>query len=660
MAAPAESRQIECGATASDPSQPIGNPMTTALPGAVATASPRSRGIAALSLGALGVVYGDIGTSPLYTIRESFAGAHPLPIDRVHVLGVLSLIFWSIVLVVCVKYLTVVMRADNKGEGGTLALLALVERAVAGRRRSAAAIAVVGIAGAALFYGDGMLTPAISVLSAVEGLKVASPAFEYLVVPVTIAIVIALFAIQRRGTGFIGGLFGPVILVWFAALAALGIKSILAVPDVLWALSPHYALSFFLHDGWLAFLALGSVFLAVTGAETLYADLGHFGRWPIRIAWYAVAMPALVLNYLGQGALLIADPSSIDNPFYRLSPEWALMPMVVLATLATIIASQAAITGAFSMTQQAIHLGYLPRMRLIHTSGSARGQIYVPFVNWALLVFVVALVLGFQSSSNLAAAYGVALSSLMVLSTIQIAVVMLALWRWRRLAYVLGGMFLLVDLAFFIANATKIPDGGWFPLVAAAAIFVLLTSWQKGRHLLTGRLQAGAMTVDELIRSLSATAVRVPGTAIFLTTQPDVVPAALLHNLKHNKVIHETNLLLTVVVEDVPRVRAADRIESEDLGGGFRRVVLRYGFTDAIDVPRALARDGSAALGFAFDPMTVSYFLSRQTLVAAARSRMSWLRRGLFFWMYRSAATSMDYFRLPTNRVVELGSQVQI
>jgi len=623
------------------------------------TAPVRRSGLGALALGALGVVYGDIGTSPLYTIHEAFAGAHPLPIDRAHVLGVLSLIFWSIVLVVCVKYLSVIMRADNKGEGGTLVLLALVERAVAGRRNLAASVSVLGIIGAALFYGDGMLTPAISVLSAVEGLKIASPAFESLVVPITVAIVIGLFAIQRHGTGVIGSMFGSVMIVWFAALAALGIRGILQTPEVLWALSPHYAVAFFLHDGWIAFLALGSVFLAVTGAEALYADMGHFGRSSIRLAWYFVAMPALVLNYFGQGALLLSDPTAIDNPFYRLSPSWALMPMVVLATLATIIASQAVISGAFSMTQQAMHLGFVPRMRLIHTSGTERGQIYVPFVNWTLLAFVVALVLGFQSSTSLAAAYGFALSSLMVLSTTQVIVVMLMVWKWRRLAYVLGGLFLVVDAAFFLANATKIPDGGWFPLVVAVVIFGFLTTWKRGRAVLAERMRR-EMSMDEFMRSLSDKIAHVPGTAIFLTGSTDGVPPALLHNLKHNKVLHERNLLLTVKVEDIPTVAPEARIEAHDLGHGFRRLMLHYGFMELIDVPKALANARLDQLGFVYEPMSISYFLSRETLVPGLKSALPYWRQRLFFWMHRSATSTLEFFQLPKNRVVELGAQVEI
>jgi KUP system potassium uptake protein len=440
----------------------------------------------------------------------------------------------------------------------------------------------------------------------------------------------------------------------------LGIRAIAQSPDVLWAISPHYAVIFFAREPWLSFLALGSIFLAVTGAETLYADMGHFGKHAIRLAWYLIAMPALVLNYFGQGAILLADPTTIENPFFRSAPQWGVMPMVVLATLATIIASQATISGAFSMTQQAIHLGYLPRMRLLHTSASERGQIYIPFINWTLLVFVVVLVLGFQSSTNLAAAYGFALSALMVFSSVQLIVVMILVWRWRRLAFALGGFFLVVDLAFLSANATKIPDGGWFPLVVAFAAFALLTSWKQGRARLVEVTRRDSMSMKDFISSLSDKAVRVPGTAVFLTGNPEGVPPALLHNLKHNKVIHERNILLTVTVDDVPVVQAEGRVEATDLGDGFRRIVLHYGFTDLIDVPKALANAKLEELGFVYEPMSISYFLSRETLVPSAKPTMSTWRQRLYLWMARSATGTLEFFQLPKNRVVELGTQVEI
>jgi KUP system potassium uptake protein len=633
--------------------------MTQISTAALAAAPARRTSTVTLAFSALGVVYGDIGTSPLYALKETFAGAHPLPIDRLHVFGALSLVFWALVLVVCVKYLTVVMRADNKGEGGALVLLGLVERAITGRANLVAAMGLVGIVGAALFYGDSMLTPAISVLSAVEGLKVASPAFESLVIPVTIVILLVLFAIQKHGTAVLGGLFGPVILLWFAALAVLGLRSIAQSPEILWALSPHHAAVFIVNDPWLAFLALGSIFLAVTGAEALYADMGHFGRLPIRIAWYLAAMPALTLNYFGQGAALLADPSVIENPFFRIAPSWAVMPMVVLATCATIIASQAVISGAFSMTQQAMQLGYVPRMRLTHTSGRERGQIYIPFINWTLLVFVIALVLGFQSSSNLAAAYGVALSALMVLTTVQVIIVMMLVWKWKRLAWLFGGLFLLVDAAFFLANATKIADGGWFPLVVAAAILALLVTWKRGRRAMAAQ-QTRNMTMEELLAALPRNVARVPRTAVFLTASTRGVPPALLHNLKHNMVLHERNILLTVAVEDLPSVPADSRVEATDLGHGFRRIVLRYGFMDLIDVPKALANAKLDELGFVYEPMSISYFLSRETLAAGEKSALPGWSRRLFFWMHRSATGALEFFQLPKNRVVELGSQVEI
>jgi KUP system potassium uptake protein len=614
----------------------------------------------ALAFGAIGVVFGDIGTSPLYALRETFAGHHPIPIDRSHVLGVLSLVFWTVTTIVPVNYVTIMMRADNRGEGGTLVLLALAERAVAGRRKLGATVGVLGIVGAALFYGDSMITPAISVLSAVEGLKVATPRLAPFVIPITIAILVALFLIQRRGAGAIGSLFGPVMVLWFATLAVLGVVNIAAAPSVLWALSPHHAVRFFFADGWVAFLALGSVFLAVTGAEALYADMGHFGRLPIRIAWYAIVLPALLLNYFGQGALLLSDPSSIVNPFFKLAPAWAALPLVVLATLATIFASQAVISGAFSMTQQAMHLGYVPRMRILHTSESERGQIYVPFVNWTLLVAVVALVLFFQSSSDLAAAYGLAVSGTMLLDTVLLTVVMIFVWRWGRAAYVLAGLFLIVDVAFLGANATKIPYGGWFPLLVALAAFALLTSWKAGRERLSQVTRREALSIKDFVASLSAKAVRVPGTAVFLTGNPAGVPPALLHNLKHNKVIHERNILLTVTVDDTPRVAADARIEAEDLGDGFRRIILHYGFTDSIDVPKALANARLDQLGFVYEPMSISYFLSRETLVPSPKPAMSPWRQKLYLWMARSATGTLEFFQLPKNRVVELGTQVEI
>ena len=629
--------------------------------GAESTAPHTQRNILALMVGALGVVFGDIGTSPLYAIKETFAGHHPLPIDRSHVLGVLSLMFWSVTCVVSVKYVLIMMRADNRGEGGSLVLLSLVDRAAAARPSLAWVGGALGIMAAALFYGDSMITPAISVLSAVEGLDVAAPHLRPYIVPISVGILIGLFAIQRSGSGAIGSYFGPVMLLWFGTLAFLGLKGIAQFPGVLLAISPHYAIAFFVDNGWLAFLAMGSIVLAVTGAEALYADMGHFGRLPIRIVWYGFVMPALMLNYFGQGALLLADPATINNPFFELAPDWAALPLVGLATVASIIASQAVISGAFTVTQQAMNLGYLPRIRNIHTSEREIGQIYVPALNWSLMVMVTILVIGFGTSSNLAAAYGVAVTGTMLIDTALIAFVMVLVWNWRsRTVLILVGIFLTVDLTFFLANATKIPYGGWFPLVVGLGIFVLLRTWKKGRALLEDRLKRDGMPVEAFLASLSDRLVRVPGTAIFLTGNPQDVPLALLHNIKHNKVLHERNILMTVSVEKVPHVPAEGRVEAEDLGNSFRRIVLRYGFMDTIDVPKALFNAKVADLGVFYEPMRISYFLSRQTLVPSGTTPLSFWRQRLFFWMSRSAASAMEYFQLPIDRVIELGGQVDI
>ena len=614
-----------------------------------------------LMLGALGVVFGDIGTSPLYAIKETFAGPHPMPIDRPHVLGVLSLVFWSITCIVSFKYVMVMMRADNRGEGGSLVLLTLLERAVPPKSGMAATIGMLGIFAAALFYGDSMITPAISVLSAVEGLKVAAPKLDPYIIPLAVVILISLFLIQRRGSGVIGGLFGPVMLVWFVTLGVLGVRNIALAPQVLWAISPHHAVAFFIQDSRMAFLALGSVVLAVTGAEALYADMGHFGRGPIRSSWFALALPALVLNYFGQGGLLLANPAAIDSPFFRMAPEWAALPMVILATVATIIASQAVISGAFTVTRQAINLGFLPRMRSVHTSEREIGQIYVPALNWALMVMVLALVVGFGSSSNLAAAYGVAVTGTMVIDSALIAFVMVLVWHWRRRTIlIMVGLFMTVDVAFFLANATKIPHGGWFPLAIAVTVFLLLTTWKKGRTALAERLAHDAMPVADFLTSLSDRLARVPGTAIFLSGQSDSVPLALLHNIKHNQILHERNVLMTVIVEDVPQVPEEARIDAVELGQSFRRINLHYGFMDTVDVPKALANADINKLGFFYELTKISYFLSRETLVVSRNTTLSFWRLPLFFWMSRSATTAMEYLQLPRNRVVELGTQIEI
>ena len=620
--------------------------------------------LAKLAVGAIGVVFGDIGTSPLYAFRETFAGHHKLVPDALNVLGVLSLIFWSMMLVVTIKYVSIIMRADNKGEGGSLALLALISRSTSSKRRWTDGLILLGVFATALFYGDSMITPAISVLSAVEGLTVVQAGLAPMVLPIAIAILIALFAIQSRGTARVGLLFGPIMLVYFVVLAALGIVNILARPDIFVALNPYYAARFFAADGVAAFLAMGSVVLAVTGAEALYADMGHFGRRPIRVSWLVFVLPALMLNYLGQGAMLLsAEPAQaleiIKNPFFLLAPETIRLPLVILATMATVIASQAVISGAFSVTQQAIQLGFMPRLRIIHTSSSAAGQIYIPVVNWMLMIMVILLVLTFQTSSNLAAAYGIAVTGAMLIDTCLLAVVLVGLWRWNRIAAgALIAVFATVDLAYFAANLTKVPDGGWFPLLIGFIAFTFLTTWARGRQLMISRLQEVAMPIQVFVKSAVNSATRVAGTAVFMTTARDGVPHALLHNLKHNKVLHERVILLTVLIEDVPYVDLGKRAESMDLGQGFFRVVVRYGFMEEPDVPGALAGLGSC--GPQFRMMDTSFFLARQTLLSSSRPGMAIWREKLFGWMMRNAESAMEFFRLPTNRVVELGSQVEI
>ncbi|MBC7951153.1 MAG: potassium transporter Kup [Rhodospirillaceae bacterium] len=620
-----------------------------------------SRNVFTLMFGAIGVVFGDIGTSPLYAMKETFAGPHPLELDRLHVLGVLSLIFWAVTIVVSIKYVIFIMRADNRGEGGSLALLALVSTASQGRPKLMALTAALGIFAAALFYGDSMITPAISILSAVEGLQVVAPAMEHWVVPATICILVVLFAIQSHGTAAVGVVFGPIMVGWFVVLAILGIRNIGLHPEVLKALSPHYALMFLVGDGWLGFLALGSVVLAVTGAEALYADMGHFGRLPIRLGWYMLVLPALVLNYFGQGALLLTRPEALENPFFLMAPAWAGIPLLILATCATVIASQAVISGAFSVTRQAIQLGYLPRMTIIHTSEKEIGQIYIPVLNWVLCFFVMALVLGFRTSSNLASAYGVAVTGTMVIDACLIGMVMVLLWGWnRRRVMMLLGVFMTLDLAFFLANATKIPHGGWFPLAIGLTIFLFLTTWKRGRALLMARLKAENMPVDVFLASLSDRVARVPGTAIFLTGTQEGIPLALLHNLKHNKVIHERVVIMTVSMEEVPVVPPSRRIEAIEMAPGFQRLILRFGFMEDTNLPKTLAHARTDQLGFFYEPMSISYFLSRETIIPSNNPGMALWREHLFAWMARSATGAMEFFHLPSNRVVELGSQVEI
>ena len=616
------------------------------------------KSITALAVGAVGVVYGDIGTSPLYALQECFSSHHGLEINVDNVYGILSLIFWSIMLVVSFKYVTIILRADNDGEGGSLALLAQVSSVLKGRM-SATIITVLGIFAAALFYGDSMITPAISVLSAVEGLKVAMPDIDAIVIPLTLAILIALFVIQRQGTHRIGILFGPIMILWFAALAALGILHIIERPVIVVAINPLYAIDFIWLHGWKAFFVLGSVVLVVTGGEALYSDLGHFGRRPISVAWLSIVLPALILNYFGQGALLLNDPSALENPFFRMAPAWATLPMVVLATIATVIASQAVISGAYSLTQQAIQLGLLPRVRVIHTSHQAIGQIYVPFVNWLLLAAVVVLVLGFESSSNLASAYGLAVTGTMLITSLMMGVVLFRIWHWPKLpSAILLAIFLIVDASFFLANFNKIAHGGWFTLAVGLVVFVMLTTWKKGRQLLLASIDKDAMPVDIFLKSLSNRVTRVPGTAIFMTGRPQGVPSALLHNLKHNKILHERNILLTVEMRPVAHVPVPRRLLAEDLGSGFHRLTMIFGFMDDPDVPAALKHAGE--IGLPISIMETSFFLSRETIVPSMLPGMMRWREALFAWMSRNSTTAMEFFGLPINRVVELGTQIAI
>lgn len=614
--------------------------------------------LAKLVVGAVGIVFGDIGTSPIYAFRETFVGHHRLVVDQAHIYGVLSLIFWSMMIVVTFKYVTIIMRADNKGEGGSLALLALINRHSEGARWSAP-IVLLGVFATALFYGDSMITPAMSVLSAVEGLSVVNSGFTPWVVPLSVGILVGLFTIQSRGTGTVGALFGPIMMLYFGTIAVLGVIHILGNPAIFWALNPYHAVAFFVTDSSRAFLALGSVVLAITGAEALYADMGHFGRKPIGISWLWFVMPALMLNYLGQGAMIVANPAAIVNPFFLLAPESVRIFLVLLAMLASIIASQAVISGAFSLTQQAIQLGFIPRMRILHTSESAAGQIYIPFINWTLMSMVLLLVIFFRTSSELGAAYGIAVTGAVFIDSCLLSVVLFNLWKWNRvLSVAVLAVFFTVDTAYLASNLTKIPDGGWVPLFIGLVVFTLLTTWARGRKLMMERLREAAMPIKVFINSAATSAARVPGTAVFMTSAAEGVPHALLHNLKHNKVLHERVILLTVKIPDVPFVDPANRCQMDDLGQGFHRLVLRYGFMEEPDVPAALCSITSC--GPAFKMMDTSFFLARQTLLASSRPGMAIWREKLFAWMLRNAESAMEFFRLPTNRVVELGSQVEI
>ncbi|MCG6925665.1 MAG: potassium transporter Kup [Acidobacteria bacterium] len=613
-----------------------------------------------LCLAALGVVYGDIGTSPLYAIRECFYGEYGIEPSRANVLGVLSLVFWSLLLVVSGKYLTFILRADNNGEGGVIALLALVRPERRTRNRQRLALVAVGLFGASLLYGDGMITPAISVMSAVEGLEVATPVFAPYVVPITVAILAALFLIQRRGTARIGALFGPVTLVWLLVIAALGLRGLVQEPGVLAALHPARGLEFLLRNGGHGYLVLGAVFLVVTGTEALYADMGHFGRRPIRLTWYVLVLPCLLLSYFGQAALVLRDPGAAHNPFFRLVPQWALYPLVGLATAATIIASQAVISGAFSLTRQAIQLGYCPRLQIIHTSETEPGQIFVPAVNWTLMLATVALVLGFRSSSRLAAAYGVAVTTTMLIATVLFYVVARERWQWTRLAAAAPAtLFLLVDLSFFGANVVKIAHGAWFPLVIGLAVFTLLMTWKRGRELLAQRFRAKGLSFERFLEKLEEDApVRVSGRAVFMTGNPGLVPPALLHNLKHNKVLHEEVVVLTVVTEEIPYVASGERVEVESLGNGFHRISARYGFMQDPSVPHILA--AAKSKGLELTVAETSFFLGRERFLAGGKGGLPLWRARLFAFMSRNAAGATTFFRIPPDRVVEIGEQIPL
>ena len=626
------------------------------------TSSPSgsARYTRALALAALGIVYGDIVTSPIYAIRESFIEEHGVAVSAANVYGVLSLVFWALVIVICIKYLVFVLRADNRGEGGILALTSLVTPVgdpQGGRR----ALIVIGLFATALLYGDGMITPAISVLSAVEGLAVATEFFEPYVIPITVAILVGLFSFQRHGTAGVGRVFGPITLVWFVTLAALGIWNIAQHPAVLAAVNPIHGVRFFVANGMNAVLVLGSVFLVVTGGEALYADMGHFGKRPIRLAWFAVVLPALLLNYFGQGALLISRPATVENPFFLMAPSWALYPVVIIATMATVIASQALISGSYSLTMQAVQLGYSPRLDIQHTSAREKGQIYIPAINWALMLACIGLVLGFRSSSHLAAAYGVAVTTTMVVTSVLFYVVARERWRWSLpVALLVGGVFLGVDVAFWGANLLKIPHGGWFPLVIGAIVFTLLTTWKKGRQILASRMKTRTLPIDEFVQNiLDDPPTRVPGTAVYMYSNPAGAPPALLHNLKHNKVLHTRVAFLSVATDEVPFVEPERRHQVRRLHENVYVISLHYGFMEDADVPAALS--GIDEQGLRFNRMEISYFLGRETLIATRRGKgMALWREKLFAAMSNNARSAASFFRLPPNQVVELGAQVEL
>ncbi len=622
---------------------------------------PRGRYLAFLALGALGVVYGDIGTSPLYAVRECFSGPHAVPTTPANVLGILSLVFWSLIIIISIKYLTFVMRADNRGEGGILALMALI-RPSGGKRGRAGRwfLVTLGLFGAALLYGDGMITPAISVLGAVEGLKVATPLFDPFVVPITIVILILLFFFQKRGTAGIGAVFGPIMMVWFVVIAVLGVSKILVHPGVFRAVNPWHAVNFFLRERIHGFLVLGDVFLVVTGGEALYADMGHFGKRPIRMTWFAVVLPGLLLNYFGQGALLLTDPSAAVNPFFRMAPAWSRLPLVVLATTAAVIASQAVISGAFSLTRQAVQLGYSPRMEIDHTSEQEIGQIYIPGINWVLMIATIGLVLGFRSSSNLAAAYGVAVTTTMVITTVLLFVIEQQMWHWKLLASIAFTIFFItIDLSFFGANIIKVEQGGWFPLLVGVIIYTLLATWKRGRALLAESFGMRSLPFELFLRDIAVThPVRVPGLAVFMTRNAEGVPPVLLHHLKHNKVLHEQVALVSVLTEEIPVVPEDEWLEVEPLGEGIFRIIARYGFMEDPSVPEVL--EAASSRGINYKLGTTTFYLGRETLITTKRPGMPPWRKKLFAFMSRNARSATAFFRVPPNRVVELGAHIEL
>jgi KUP system potassium uptake protein len=618
--------------------------------------------LATLILAAVGIVYGDIGTSPLYAMREVFSEKYHVALSEANVVGVVSLIIWSLTIIVSLKYVTLILRADNRGEGGIMALMALALSSVPATTRWHSLLMLTGLFGAALFYGDGVITPAISVLSAIEGLEIATPALKPYVVPLTLTVLITLYAVQHNGTAGIGRWFGPVMLLWFIALGTMGVVNIAGTPSILQALDPLHAIGFLQRNGWTAFLALGAIVLAVTGAEALYADIGHFGIRPIRVAWFLIVFPALALNYLGQGALLLSNPAAVANPFYQMLGAWSVYPLVVLATCATVIASQATISGTFSMTQQAISLGFLPRMLVIHTSEHEIGQIYIPAVNWLQLSVIVIAVIGFGSSSNLAAAYGVAVTATMLTTTILTFFVIRYRWKYNLLlCWAATGFFLVIDAAFFSANAAKIHHGGWFPLVVGAVMLTVMLTWKRGRDLVFANLQKHATPIEDFLKSLFLhPPVRAPGTAVFMRGESDGVPHAMLHNLSHNKVLHERIVFLTVYNKSIPHVPPEERVKVQPLGHDCYQLNVYYGFKDERDIPAAL--ELCARIGFPFSMMETSFFIARQTVIATigAESGMSLWRERLFASMSRNARDAADYYRIPSNRVIELGTQVEI